>query len=320
MLKLCRKLAALAILALPLAAHAANYPSKPVRIIVPYTNGGTLDLQTRLYADALSKMWGVSVVVDNRPGASGIIGTDAVAKAAPDGYTIGIVSGQHSTLPPLFPELPFKFSDLKTVAILTQVPMALLARPDFPANNVKELIEHAKTNPGEVNAGTAGPATMNNIWLKSFEEATDTKFMAVPFRGSGPAHIDLMAGRIDIMFDAAGAVLPNIKAGRLKVLAVGGTGSELLPDVPSLASQGYPIGATMFSPSAAVVPAATPNETVEKLSKDFLAVLQQPDIRKRLLDAGLEVIGKDSDEADKFISSEVERLTKIIRDNNITTQ
>lgn len=318
MLKIIRCAALAVATCLGAPTHAEDYPSRAVRIIVPYTTGGTLDLQTRLYAEALSKMWKVPVFVDNKPGANGTIGTADLARSKPDGYTIAIVSGQHSTLPSITKNLPFAMSDLKAVAILTKVPMALLARPDLPANNVQELVNYAKKKPGNATAGTAGPATMNNIWLKSFEEATGTSFMAVPFRGSGPAHIDLMAGRIDVMFDAAGAVLPNIVAGRLKVLAVGGdTRYQLLPDVPTLAEQGYPAGKFMFSPSAAVVPTGTPDEIVNKLSESFLAVLQQPEIKQRLLAAGLDTIGMGADKADAFINSEIERLAKIVRDNNI---
>ncbi|AWQ03718.1 Bug family tripartite tricarboxylate transporter substrate binding protein [Bordetella bronchiseptica] len=321
MLRFFRYAAVMLALGCHIPAHAQNYPSRPVRFIVPYTTGGTLDLQARVIAEAIAKIWQVPVVVENKPGANGVIGTAEVARAAPDGYTVGLVSGQHSTLPSLSAHLPFAMTDLKAVAILTKVPMALLARPNLPAGNVAELVAYAKANAGNVTAGTAGPATMNNIWLKSFEQETGTRFLAVPFRGSGPAHIDIMADRVDVMFDAAGAVLRNIQAGRLKVLAVGGTGrSQLLPDVPTLEEQGFPMGKYMFSPSAAVVPAGTPPEVVQKLGQDLLAVLAQPAIRQRLIEAGLEVVGMGPDQADGFIVSEIDRLSKIVRANNIVAE
>jgi tripartite-type tricarboxylate transporter receptor subunit TctC len=301
--------------------QAQTFPSKTVHAVVPYAVGGTVDLQARIYSDKLSRLWNVPVVVENRAGANGNIGTDYLARAAADGHTFGVIASQHAMAPALFAKLPFALSDFKAISVTAQTRMALLVRSDFPANTVAELIAYAKANSGKVTAGIAGPATANNIWLKMFEKSTGTRMLAVPYRGSGPAHIELMAGRLDIMFDAPGAVLQHIQAGRIKVLAVGGSGrADILPAVPSLDEAGYPAGKLMASWTVVLVPSKTPPEIIDKLGRDFIAVLKDPDVKQRLAAAGLEVLAWEPGEADRHVFREADRLTQLIREHNIVVE
>lgn len=312
---------ALSLAVLAPAIQAQTFPDKPVRIIVPYSTGGTTDFTARQVAERLTRMWGTAVVVENKSGADGTIGTDALARSAPDGYTIGFVASQHAASPALYPKLPYALGDFKALTIATQSRMGLLTRADFPANSVAELVSLAKARPGHLTAAIGGSASVNNQWLKMFEKASGTSFLAVPFRNSGPGHLELLGGRIDVMFDVPSVVLAHIKAGKMKLLAVGGTGkSASTPDTPTLADSSYAIGKSMLTWSAFLVPANTPPAIAAKISQDIIAALKQPEVQRRLADIGLEVVASTPAEADRFIGAEAQRLAQLIRENNITTE
>lgn len=306
---------------LALLAHAAmaeEFPSRPVHIIVPYPAGGISDFVSRSLADRLSIRWKVPVIVENRPGGSGIIGTTAVARAEPNGYTLAYVATQHAAAPALYPVLPFALSDFRALTIPVQLRMGLLATPGLKASNIKELIALLKANPGKLSAAHGGPTTNNYLWLRTFEKATRTKMLAVPYKGSTAAYPDLMAGTVDLMFDAPSMVMPLVKSGKLKVLAVGGSGrSPLLPDTPSLEELGYPIGKIMTGWNAVLVPAKTPAPIAAKIERDILAVLNEPELRAKLISAGLEVVASSGTEANILITTEEKRLATLIRENGI---
>jgi tripartite-type tricarboxylate transporter receptor subunit TctC len=289
-------------------ALAEEFPSKPVRIVVPYPAGGIADFVSRNIAEKLSKVWKVAVVVDNRPGGSGNIGTLALARAAADGYTMGYVATQHASAPALFPQLPYALSDFRAVTIPVQFRLGLLATPGMKAADVRELIALVKANPGKFSAAHGGPTTNNFMWLRTIEQATGMKLLAVPYKGSSAAYPDLSAGSVDLMFDAPQMVMPLIKAGKLKVYAVGGSGrSPLLPDTPTLEEVGIPIGKLMTGWNAILLPAKTPDAIAAKIERDIVAVLREPDMLA-------------SAEANALIDSEAKRLAILIRENGIKAE
>ncbi|MSQ57371.1 MAG: tripartite tricarboxylate transporter substrate binding protein [Limnohabitans sp.] len=300
---------------LPLCSMAQQFPSKPVRIIVPYAVGGVGDYLARVVGDALSKKWSQPVIIENKVGAAGNIGTDLAARAPADGYTILYVASQHAAAPALFKNPGFALSDFSAITITSQTRMGLIVNSQFKANTVSELVSFAKANPGKVNAGTVGPSSIQNTWLVTFEQATATKMLPVPYKGSGAAHPDLLAGQIDLMFDAASIVMPHIKAGKLKLLAMGGSGrSPFTPNTPTLEELGYPVGKSMVSWNAFLVPNKTPASLVARLHQDITQVLLDTEVRAKFEKVGVEMVASSSAEADALIISEGLRLARFYRE------
>ncbi|HSW19497.1 MAG TPA: tripartite tricarboxylate transporter substrate-binding protein [Ramlibacter sp.] len=311
-------LVAAACLVAALSALADEFPSRPVKIIVPYPAGGIADFVSRNLAERLSKTWNVAVIVDNRPGASGNIGTAAIARADADGYTLGYVATQHVTAPALFAQLPFALSDFRALTIPVQFRLGLLATPGLKANSVPELIAMLKESPGKYTVAHAGPTTNNYLWLKTFEQVTGTRLLAVPYKGSSAAYPDLIAGNVDLMFDAPSMVMPLVKSGKMKVLAVGGSGrSPLAPETPTLEESGFAVGRFMTGWNAVLVPAKTPPTIADKIERDIVAALKDPALRAKLQGAGLEVVASSSAQANALIDSEAKRLAEVIRSNGV---
>ena len=315
---LIRCAAALALAALASTAAAQEFPTKPVRILVPYPPGGASDVTARVLADKLQKRWGgKAVFVENKPGANGVVGTETIAHADPDGHTMGLVASSHVTNHALMKKVPYEMADLVPVTMTAQVQLGLVVHPSLPVNNVRELVDYLKANPGKVAVATSGRGSNPQLWALTFQRLTGTQMIDVAYKGSAAAHPDLLAGQTQVMFDAVASVLPHVKAGKLKLLAVGGEKrSPFLPDTPTMQEAGVP-GYVMASWGAVIVPAKTPKALVDRLNRDIVAVLNEPDTRERLAALSAEVIGNTPAEAATTMNGEEARLTKLIRDVGI---
>jgi len=315
-----RRTLALALAACALAgpAIAQEYPTKPVRILVPYPPGGASDVTARILADKLSKRWGGKpVFVENKAGANGVIGTETIARADPDGYTIGLVASSHVTNHALMKKVPYELADMVPVTITAQVQLGLVVNPSVPAGNVRELVAYAKANPNKLAVATSGRGSNPQLWALAFQRMTGTQMIDVPYKGSALAHPDLLAGQTQVMFDAVAAVMPHVKAGKLRLLAVGGAErSPFLPDTPTMQEAGVP-GYVNASWGAVIAPAKTPKAVVDKLNADIVAILNEPDTKERLAGLSAEVIANSPAAAAAFMNSEELRLTKLIRDVGI---
>ena len=315
-----RRTLALMLAACALAGPAIgqDYPTKPLRILVPYPPGGASDVTARILADKLSKRWGGKpVFVENKAGANGVIGTETIARADPDGYTIGLVASSHVTNHALMKKVPYELVDMVPVTITAQVQLGLVVNPSVPASNVRELVAYAKANPNKLAVATSGRGSNPQLWALAFQRMTGTQMIDVPYKGSALAHPDLLAGQTQVMFDAVAAVMPHVKAGKLRLLAVGGAErSPFLPDTPTMQEAGVP-GYVNASWGAVIAPAKTPKAVVDKLNVDIVAILNEPDTKERLAGLSAEVIANSPAAAAAFMNSEEVRLTKLIRDVGI---
>ena len=306
---------------LTLPAHAADdaYPSKPIKIIVPYPPGGASDITARVIGQKLSEAWKQPVLVENRAGASGIIGTDVVAKSQPDGYTLGLVASTHAANQGLFKKLPYDtLKDFTPVVMTASVQLVLVTSQAFPAKSVKELIAMAGAKPGEITYASSGPGSAPHLFAEMFSQMTKVKMTHVPYKGSTAAHPDLIAGQVSVMFDTVPAVLSQIKSGRLRPLAVGGAKrSAQLPDVPTLAEAGVP-GYAATSWGGVLAPAGTPPAVVSKLNKEIVHILNLPDVRERLAGMGAEPVGGTSAQFADMLHSETVRFGKLVKDIGLT--
>jgi tripartite-type tricarboxylate transporter receptor subunit TctC len=310
-------LALAAILAALPGAGAQDYPSRPVKIIVPFPAGGTADVMPRVIGEWLSRKWGQPVVVENRTGAAGNIGAEAVAKAEPDGYTLlsapppPLVINQN-----LYPKLGFDPTEFVPIVIMGRVPNALVINAKLPFNSVAELIAHAKANPGKLTSATQGNGTTSHLTSELFQLMADVKFQHVPYRGSAPALTDLVAGSVDLMFDNLGVSLPLVKSGQLKLLGVA-TPKRMasLPDVPTIAETlpGFESAAWF----AIVAPPKTPQAVVDKINADVNEALRQGDIVQRLAQLSAEPIGGTPQATAAYMREEIERWHKVIKAANV---
>ncbi len=301
------------------AAAQAGYPSKPVRLVVPYTPGGGTDAVGRVIAQSLTEKWGQQVIVDNRPGGDTIIGTNVVAKSAPDGYTLLVLPTTYA-INASRKDLPYdSYKDLDAVAALSKSPYVLAIHPSLPANNLKELIALAKAKPGQLNYGSAGTGTTNHLGTELFCMMTGTKMQHIPYKGSAPATTDLVGGQLQLYFNnTISAMAPLINAGRLRAIAV--TSEKrlaALPQVPTFAEAGLP-GYEMLSWFTIAVPAGTPKPIINKISKDIAVLLTQPGTIDALDKQSMEpYIVASPDQVTAMIRSEIARYAKIIKTSNI---
>ena len=288
-------------------AAANGYPGKPVRVVVPFAAGSASDTVARMISERLTAGLGQPFLVENRVGAGGTIANDFVAKSPPDGYTLLISTAALPIAATAFPNLKYETASFASVTVFTHSPLALAVNPNFPAKTVRELIEYAKANPGKVNFGSLGIGTSHHVTAEKFKLDTGIDMTHVPYKGSGPAHIDLMGGQIQVMFDNLVALLPHFKSGRLRPLAVSTLKRHpLLPDVPSLSEAGVK-GFEAVAWFGLVAPPRTPREVVARLNTEVVKILAMPEIRQRLVEGGSEVIGNSPEEADRFLQTEIAR-------------
>lgn len=314
------RIGATALLGLLAAAGAWSqaWPSKPVKIIVPYTVGGASDITARLLADKLSERMGQPFTVDNRAGASGTIGTELVAKAT-DGHTLLMVASSHVVNGALFPKL--SYDPIKSFTPITHtanVHLVMVVPASLGVNTVGEFVALAKSRPGTLSYASSGNGSNPQFFAEMFKQAAGLDMTHVPYKGSTAAHADLLAGRTHLMFDALAAVMPHVKSGRLKLLAVASPArSALLPGVSTLAEAGVTgYGATSWG--ALLAPAGTPATVIAALQRESAAILQSPEVKERLAVLGAEVVGSSAEQLADLMRREEARYTRMVRELKIT--
>jgi tripartite-type tricarboxylate transporter receptor subunit TctC len=311
---------AVAFFALPAlcAAQAPAWPSKPIRFVVPFAAGGVADVVVRAVTPKLAEALGQPVIVENKGGAGGTLGTEVVAHAAPDGYTFVTPAASHTTTPKLYPKLGFDpVKDFVGVTQIARVPYLLVVNKSVPATTVQQFIAYAKANPGKLMYGSAGNGSSNHLAGELFESMSGTDMLHVPYKGSAPALIDVIAGHINFMFDAVNTSVQHIKAGEIKPLGIGTLQrSKLMPDVPTIAESGLP-GFEAVTWVGVLAPAGTPKEIVERLNREIVKVLHLPEVQERLSGQGAEPVGSSPQEFDAYVRAEIDKWGEVIRKANI---
>ena len=304
----------------PSAVIAQNYPIKPMRIIVPVAPGGGLDPQARLLGRKFQESMGQIVVIENRPGAGSMIGTEYVAKSPADGYTLLCAAASLASAATLYKNLSFDVQkDLAPVGQISSNPQFLITHPSLPATSVKEFIALAKKQAGKLNAASGGTGTANHLVLEMFKQRAGFIATHVPYKGSGPATIALMSGEVDFSFAGAITMIPHLRSGKIKALAVTSpTPTRLAPDLPTLASL-YP-GFESVNWYAIFVPAATPAAIVNKLSAEIAAAIKSPEVRDFMLKEGADAVGSTPQEFTTYFRSEVARYAEVIKAANIRVE
>jgi tripartite-type tricarboxylate transporter receptor subunit TctC len=300
-----------------LGVQGQPYPSKPIRYIVPFAPGGTTDILGRMVAAGLSSSFGQPVVVENKPGQAGSIGSTELARATPDGYTVGGGTiSSHAINVTLYPSLPYDpVKDFAPITMLATLPNMLIVHPSLNVNSVKELIELLKSNPNKYSFGSAGNGTSQHISGELFKIMTGTQMQHIPYKGSGPMIPDLLAGTIQLSFENITTAYPPVKAGRLKALAVTSSRrSFVAPDVPTMAEAGL-AGYDISSWQAMYAPAGTPREIVARLHAETAKILRAPENQKKLSDLGLDAGGMSPDELLALMRSDIPRLGKVVRES-----
>ena len=295
--------------------YAQTYPVKPVRVITPFTAGSAIDTLARVVGQKLGDTWGQQVVIDNRIGANGIIGTEAAAKAPPDGYTVYL--GNISTLavnPHLYLKLPYDaLRDFAPVTLAATIPVVLVVHPSLPVKSVRELIALAKAHPGQLNYASGGTGSAQHLPMEMLRVDTGINIVHVPYKGLGPAFSDVLGGQVPMMFTGVSNVVPYMKTGRLRVLAIGSPKrSATLPDVPTVAEAGVP-GFDFDSWTGYLVPVGTPRELIVKLHADITRTLVAPEVRDKLVTLGFDLVGGTPEAFATLIRNDIARFGKLIK-------
>jgi tripartite-type tricarboxylate transporter receptor subunit TctC len=299
-------------------ALAQSYPSKPVRVIVPFAAGGPADVYARFMAQRLQESLGQPFVIDNRPGAGSVIGTDAVAKAAPDGYTLLLMSNTHTVNESLIPGKPFQLMrDFVPIAPLNYSDLVLVANPSLPASTLPELISGAKASPGKLNYASSGTGTPYHMAGELFKSMAGVSLVHIPYRGSTGARTDVIGGQVDVMFDAVTTMAEQVKAGKVKALATTGkTRSEVLPDVPTLNEAGVPgYEATIWL--GLMAPRASPKAVVDKLNDAVSRIVGQPEIKQLWSKQGAVPLVMTPEVFDKYVRDDIAKWARVIKTANI---
>jgi tripartite-type tricarboxylate transporter receptor subunit TctC len=301
------------------AASAQQYPVKPIRIIVAYTPAGTTDILARAIGQKMSEAWSQPVIVDNRPGANGNIGTELAARATPDGHTILMATAAtHSINNTLYPDLTWDaVRDFAPISLVALVPNLLVVNNSLPVRSVKELIAHAKANPGKLSHGSPGNGSTSHLSMELFKGLTGTRMIHVPYKGSAPVLADVMGGQISLTMDNIPVYLPHAKAGKIRALAVSsGKRTPAAPEIPTAEEAGVP-GLVAVSWFGLVAPARAPKAIVNRLAQETARILKLPDVDKRISELGAEPVGGTPQEYAKFIQSEIRKWRKVIQDAGV---
>lgn len=303
-----------------LAAEGA-YPDKPIRVIVGFPPSGSADIFARLVGHKLTEAWGQQVVVDNRPGAGSTIGSEIVANATPDGYTLMVVSASYATSAGLYRDI--KYDPVKSftpITLISSTPNLLLVQPSFPAKSARELIAMAKASPGKFTLGSSGTGSITHLTGELFASMARLKFLNVPYKGGSPSLTALMGGQINLLFLSLPASLGQIKAGRVRVLAVSSAKrSAVLPNVPTIAESGVP-GYEATNWFGMLAPAGVPKNIVTKLNKEVVEILGAPDVAKVIAAQGAEAEANTPEAFAAYLKSEIAKWTKVIRDAKVPLQ
>jgi tripartite-type tricarboxylate transporter receptor subunit TctC len=319
MKSLVRALGALVIIsACTTAASAQSWPTRPIRMVVPYTPGGYTDMMARLVSERIAASLGQTIVIENKPGANAQIGTDIVAKAAPDGYTFGTVIAAHSVNPTLHPKLPYNTEkDFTYVSLLSVAPLILIATPSLPAKNVKEFIALAKAKPGQLNFASSGVGAAAHLTMEMFKSREGVNLQHVPYKGTAGALQDTVGGQINVMFDIIGPLMEQVRAGNARALGV--ASKERVPaagDTPTFIEQGITdfVSGTW---AGIIAPAGMPKEIVDRMSAEAKKALADPELRKKLDAQGIVPVGSSPEEFRTFVGEEIARWKKVITDADI---
>ena len=301
------------------AALAQAWPAKPIKLVVSYPPGGTVDAVARVIAPRLSERLRQPVVVDNRAGAGGAIGGDAVAKGPVDGYTLLLDASNHAQNPALRSKMPFDtLRDLMPVSLLVKVPNVLVVTPSTPYRSVKDLLVQTKAKPGEINFASSGNGSAQHLAGELFQTMGAVRMTHVAYKGGGPALIDVMAGQVPVFFASLASGLPYIQSDKLRAIAVTGKArSPVLPQLPTVAESGLP-GYEVYEWNAIFAPRGTPPAVIERLATELAAVVQEPAVKSRLEAMGAEVIGAGPAELDRFRRAEIDKWTKLAKDSRIS--
>ena len=302
------------------AAIAQSYPARPVRVIVPYPPGGITDIVSRMVAQEMARGFNQSFVIDNRPGANSILGVELVAKANPDGYTLGTVIAAHAANQTLYPKLPYNsIKSFEPVSLLGTAPLILCASNGLAANNIRELVELAKSKPGQLTFASSGIGAAAHLTTELLMTVTGTRMTHVPYKGTAPAMQDLMGGQISIMMDTPSSLLPQVRSGKIKAL---GMASEkrigVAPEVPTLTEGGIAVvGGTWVGMLA---PAGTPRAVVDRLALAAGAAVRKTEINERFVQLGIDPVGNSAAGFREFLGAEVAKWAKVIRNANVTVE
>lgn len=300
-------------------AQSSDYPTKPIKVVVTFPPGGSSDAIIRILSTRLNDKLGHPLVLDNRPGAGGNIGLTAVAKAAPDGYVLGVgAAGGLTANVSLYPQMPFDVTkDFAPITMLASIPFVLVGHPSVPADNLQQLIALAKSQPGKVSIGHGGNGTAMHLSTALFTQMADVKLIEVPYRGSGPAAMDTLSGQIQLSITDLAAALPHIKAGKLKAYAVTSPKRlSNLPDVPTLSESGL-TGYDSTGWFGLVAPTGTPPQIIQRLHAEFTAALNDESIKSQMRQNGMEPIATSIEGFDSYIKSETQKWAKVIKQANI---
>ena len=294
---------------------AQAYPVKPVRMVVAFPPGGSTDLSARALGEKLAAALGQPFVIENKPGASGNIGAESVAKSAPDGYTLLMAATSFATAPAFFPNLPWDpVRDFAPVSMVATVPIILVIHPAVPASNARELISYAKANPGKLNLASPGAATLARLTGELFKQAAGIDLVLVHYKGGPPAVADLLGGQAQVMFANISDVIAQVKAGKLRALAVTtAKRSAIAPELPTLAESALP-GFEVSTWQAVLAPAGTPREIVRRLNGEILKAMTLPEIREKFLSFGTDAAASTPEELARFLAAEVAKIGKIAKD------
>jgi tripartite-type tricarboxylate transporter receptor subunit TctC len=294
----------------------AEYPDKTIRIVVPYPPGGFNDTLGRIVAQKLTDDWGVAAVVENRPGGGTLIGTDSVAKAPADGYTLLVVAFPLAVNPSLYAKLPYDtVKDFAPLILAGQTPNLLVVNPDVPVKSVKELIDTAKAKPGSLSYGSTGSGSSNHLSMELFRLMTGTQIVHVPYKGSAPMVTDLLGGHVQVAFDNTPNVLPQVKAGKLRALAITSTARHpMAPDVPTVAEAGVP-GYEVGVWFGLVAPAATPPDVLAKLNAELNRILAMADVKQKFADQGVDPVGGTREHFAGHIAAQIEKWGKVVKES-----
>lgn len=308
------------VLAVSPAAQAA-FPEKPIRMIVPFPAGGNADIVARSIGNELSKNLGVPVVIENRGGAGGVIGSEIVAKAPADGYTIVMVSASHVINPSMQKSLPYDtIKDFAGISLVAEVPTVLVVHPSVPAKSLKELIAYAKANPGKINFATAGNGTVGHLSAELLKSMAQIKMEHVAYKGNGPAMTDVLGGHVQMIFSSMPSALPHVKSGALRALVVTAPKrSAAAPDIPSTAEAGMP-GFDVATGFGLFAPSKTPRAIINKLNAEVVKALKLPEVSNRLAGQGAEPVGSTPEEYDAFVKKEIAKWQKVCKEAGIKPQ
>ncbi len=303
-------------------AQSAGFPEKPIRIVVAYTPAGTTDILARMIGQKMSEAWGQPVIIDNRPGANGNIGTEYAAKATADGYTLLMgTAGTHGINPSLYRKLGFDaVKDFAPVSLVAMVPNIFVVNNTVPAKDLKEFIAYAKANQGKLNYGSPGNGSTAHLSMELFKSMTGIQMLHIPYKGSAGVLADLIGGQIVVTMDNLPVYVPQVKAGRIRALAVSPTRrSPAVPEVPTIVEAGVP-GYDSGSWFALFAPAHTPKDLVNRLSRETSRILKLPDVNARLVELGAEPVGGTPEQLGAHIKAEIAKWAKVIKDANVEVQ